>query len=294
MMNSSIEESVLCADIGGSHITAAVIDVTRQTMISNTIVRHKIDAHAAAKVILAEWARALKAAQACWGKKCDHLAISMPGPFDYDKGISLIKGLDKYDALFGMDIKREFATELMLPTESIWFMNDAEAFLRGEASQDSNKHYKSVLGLTLGTGLGAAFFQEGTVTDLNLGSSSFLNGIAEDYISSRGILAYYRMLGGIKATDVKTLVNGISTDMKAIQAIQQLAKWLADFLSQHVPVWNPDLIIIGGNISKAHALFLPTVSDILEGRGIHVPIKVATMGEHAAMLGASSLVKIKK
>lgn len=294
MVNSFIEEGILCADIGGSHITAAVVNGTSQTVISDTIVRQKIDGHATAEVILATWTATLVAAQEIWGNKCDCLAVSMPGPFDYERGISLIKDMDKYDALFGMDIKREFADRMALSMDRIWFMNDAEAFLRGEMCQDSNKYFKRVLGLTLGTGLGSAFFQQDEVRDLNLGSSPYLSGMAEDYISSRGILAYYRALGGKDTTDVKTLVKGAGKDGRAAEAMQQLAIWLADFLLEHIPELNPDIIIVGGNISKAQALFLPQVSHILEDYGIRIPAKVAAMGEQAAMLGAASFIKFKK
>lgn len=289
-----MEKSILCADIGGSHITAAVISTASQIVVSDTIVRRKIDAHGTAEVIMAAWVATLLDAQERWGSTCNYLAVSMPGPFDYERGISLIKDMNKYDALFGMDIKQEFADRTTLPADCIWFMNDAEAFLRGEVCQDSNKHYKRVLGLTLGTGLGSAFFEDSVIADLNLGSSSFLDGIAEDYISSRGILAYYRAIGGTEVTDVKTLVSGIDQNTKATDAMQQLASWLADFLHEQVPALNPDLIIVGGNISKAHALFLPEVSRILEGHGIHVPIKVAAMGEQAALFGAASIIKLKK
>src|SRR5690606_1344700 len=294
MVNSFIEEGILCADIGGSHITAAVVNGTSQTVISDTIVRQKIDAHATAEVILATWTATLVAAQEIWGNKCDCLAVSMPGPFDYERGISLIKDMDKYDALFGMDIKREFADRMALPMDRIWFMNDAEAFLRGEMCQDSNKYFERVLGLTLGTGLGSAFFQQDEVRDLNLGSSPYLSGMAEDYISSRGILAYYRALGGNDTADVKTLVKGAGEDGRAAGAMQQMAIWLADFLLEHIPELNPDIIIVGGNISKAQALFLPQVSHILEDYGIRIPAKVAAMGEQAAMLGAASFIKFKK
>ncbi len=289
-----MEESILCADIGGSHITAAVISTTSQIVVSDTIVRRKIDAHGTAEVIMAAWVSTLLDAQERWGSKCNYLAVSMPGPFDYERGISLIKDMNKYDALFGMDIKQEFADRTTLPADCIWFMNDAEAFLRGEVCQDSNKRYKRVLGLTLGTGLGSAFFEGGVVADLNLGSSPFLDGIAEDYISSRGILAYYRAIGGTEATDVKTLVRGIYAGTETAEAIQQLVIWLAEFLLEQVPALNPDLVIVGGNISKAHALFLPEVSRILEGHSIHVPIKVAAMGEQAALFGAASFIKLKK
>ena len=33
--------------------------------------------------------------------------MAFPGPFDYEQGISLMKGLNKYDQIYGMKIPQE-------------------------------------------------------------------------------------------------------------------------------------------------------------------------------------------
>ncbi|QNL48093.1 ROK family protein [Olivibacter sp. SDN3] len=290
----NIEETVLGADVGGSHITAAIVDTVGRSVVPHSLVRRRIDAHASASVIMDAWVAALNAAEEAWGSKCTYLAVSMPGPFDYERGISLIKGMNKYEALYGIDIRQVFAERMKLPVNCVRFVNDAEAFLRGEVLAGPGSDVNRVFGVTLGTGLGSALFEEGRVKDLNLGSSPFLGGIAEDYISTRGILAFYRSLGGGEIQDVKTLVERVDEDSKAQKAINQLALWLADFLLIHLPVLRPDLVIIGGNISKAYHLFLPKVSRILHERNISTPIKVAEVGEQAAILGAASFVNYIK
>jgi glucokinase len=40
------------------------------------------------------------------------IGISMPGPFDYENGICLIKGQNKYEALYGLYIKGLLADKL--------------------------------------------------------------------------------------------------------------------------------------------------------------------------------------
>lgn len=283
-----MKETVLGVDVGGSHITAAVVDIEKRSLVPHTVIRRKIDAHAPAAIIMDDWTAALKAAEVAWGYKCSALAVSMPGPFDYEQGISLIKGMNKYEALYGMDIRKLFAERMGLPLDGVRFVNDAEAFLRGEVFGGDARVEGRVLGMTLGTGLGSALFEQGLVKDLNLGSSPFLEGIAEDYISTRGILAYYHLQGGAAVQDVKTLVERMGQDAKAKAAMQQLAVWIADFILTHTPVLKPDLVIIGGNISKAHQLFLPTVSRLLYEANFTGVIKVAEMGEQAAILGAAS------
>lgn len=285
-----MQTTVLSADVGGSHITAAVIHPVTQSIVDDTLIRKKIDAHAPASTILEAWTCALIEAQEASGKQCTDLAVSMPGPFDYENGISLIKGMNKYEALYGFNVKEVFAERVKLPPSRVRFLNDAEAFLRGEIIGSNLAEKSQVLGLTMGTGLGAAFFNSGVVKDLNLGSSRFLDGIAEDYISTRGLLTYYRSLGGAGIDDVKSLAEVISGDRKAKETMAQLAHWLADFLLIHLTALKPDAVIIGGNISKAYHLFLPEVVERLAAQKILVPIKVAMMGEQAALLGAASLI----
>lgn len=289
-----MQETVLGVDVGGSHITAAIVDTVGRSVVPHSLVREKIDAHASASAIMDGWTAALKAAEEAWGSKCTYVAVSMPGPFDYERGISLIKGMNKYEALYGMDIKQVFAERMKLPANRVRFVNDAEAFLRGEILGGAGGDDNRVFGLTLGTGLGSALFEQGEAKDLNLGSSSFLDGIAEDYISTRGILTFYRSLGGEGIQDVKTLVKRMDQDSSAGKAIDQLALWLADFLLAHIPKLRPDLVIIGGNISKAYRLFLPQVSRMLREHNISIPMKVAEMGEQAAILGAASFVNYLK
>src|SRR5690606_9885973 len=123
------------------------------------------------------------------------IGIAMPGPFDYVNGISLIKGLGKYEALYGMNIKGELKARMMLPQDvPVIFANDAVCFARGEYSYGSALGYRRVVALTLGTGLGAAFLEDGRRVDKGpevpdggvLYNIPYGNGIAEDCFSTRG------------------------------------------------------------------------------------------------------------
>ena len=58
--------------------------------------------------------------------------LAFPGPFDYKNGICLLQGLDKYDALYGCNLRRAFSEISGLPEQKIQFINDAAAFALGE------------------------------------------------------------------------------------------------------------------------------------------------------------------
>ena len=109
----------------------------------------------------------------------------MPGPFDYENGISLIKGLNKCEVLYGMDIKQCFARFLNLEPHLIRFRNDAESTIAGEVLAGAGQGSQRVFGVTLGTGFGSTYSENNITENINLGANAFKESIADDYLSTR-------------------------------------------------------------------------------------------------------------
>lgn len=103
----------------------------------------------------------------------------MPGPFDYERGISLMKGMEKYDSLYGLDIREILSEKLNVPAAHIVFINDAAAFLGGELASGAAADFNRAIGVTLGTGLGSTSNCTGEVIDVNRAFAPFLESIAE-------------------------------------------------------------------------------------------------------------------
>ena len=53
------------------------------------------------------------------GFKVIGMGVGMCGPLDYPRGICLIKGVDKYESLYGTNLKQEFRKRLNLPPSFI-------------------------------------------------------------------------------------------------------------------------------------------------------------------------------
>lgn len=125
---------VLANDIGGTHITSAVIDTSDWTILQSSLVRTTINSSSDAKTILLSWTQAMKQSinQSCKYDDITHIGIAMPGPFDYEGGISYITGQNKYDHLYKVNVKEELLKRLELPIKDIRFINDAASFLQGE------------------------------------------------------------------------------------------------------------------------------------------------------------------
>jgi glucokinase len=132
MENLNKNTWVVGIDIGGSHITAALVDLDNRILVPNTLIRKKINAHASAHEIIGKWSAAIEAVFMHHPLGKTKVGIAMPGPFDYANGISLMHNIDKYDALFGINIKESLSENLPISPSDICMRNDAEAFLEGE------------------------------------------------------------------------------------------------------------------------------------------------------------------
>src|SRR5690606_38317524 len=90
------------ADIGGSHISCAAVDIGSFRILKETITERDVNNKAPAAEIISVWADALSAAVSKIPREnLKGIGFGMPGPFDYVKGISYIKGVAKYENLYG-------------------------------------------------------------------------------------------------------------------------------------------------------------------------------------------------
>ena len=284
---NKINDTVLGIDIGGSHITAALVSLSEKSIISNSYRRSAVNSWGAADPVVNFWVDEIKSVQRKMGTVKLRLGIALPGPFDYENGISYMKGNSKYDSLYGLNIKNLLSERLQIQANEIRMLNDAAAFLKGEVFAGAGQNFQRCIGLTLGTGLGTAVYINGLAKDVNLWNSKFKNGIAEDYISNRWCVKRYFELTGINILDVKTLTEIARQSPVAKTIFKEYGENLAEFLIAFIKDVEPEVVIMGGNITQAESYFLPSVRKILLNNNIHVPLKITKLGERSALFGAA-------
>lgn len=280
------ENIVLGVDIGGSHITAALVDIHDGTIVEGSMHREKIDSSADADHIVQEWCvvmnRSLQSSV-----NSGRIAIAMPGPFDYQSGISNMKGIGKYDALFGMNIRTLMLSQLTGYIQEIYFINDACCFLQGEISHGLAAAYKNVLGFTLGTGFGSSIGRDGHARDADYWCYPFKGGICEDFFSSRWFVSEYNHHSGLTVNNVKELIDNVDLGNPLLQVFDEFSINMGTFLAQLYKKNKFDCIVFGGNISNASTLFLSQLKYYLQTMAISVPIYISSKGETAALIGAA-------
>jgi len=275
-------------DIGGSHITAGIVDLVQKKIMEGSVVRQLVNRHAPAEEILGIWADTINGRL----RHCEHQAanigFAMPGPFDYTNGICLIKGFDKYESLYGMNIRNELSARTGVPAEHFSFRNDADAFLEGELFGGAGQGCSRALGLTLGTGLGSCLYVHGEITNAGLNVLPFKDGMAEEYLSTRWFVKAFQQHSGKQVNGVKELVEMYyDNDDVARQVFEEFSANFGNLLNHCLRIFEVEVIIIGGNISNVFPLFIDQVQKQLSVQANGPVIKQAMLGEQAAMLGAA-------
>ncbi len=276
----------------------------RKELLANTFKNLPINSKASSEDILNAWASVITGILSNTNYPClQQISIAVPGPFDYEKGICLIKGLDKYDGFYGVQAAPSIINRLGLIQKqlAVTFYNDAHCFAVGEAVFGVAKNYSKLIALTLGTGFGAAFYScnriitEGKDVPENgeLYNIPFKEGMAEDYISARWFLQTYQHKTGKKLYGVKELYERAEKDVIARNLFVEFGKNLGQILVPFILSFQPECIVLGGNISKAAEYFLPSLQKQFEEHNCNIEILFSSLGEKAAILGSAQLLTEK-
>ena len=276
---------VVGVDIGGTHISACIIDTKQWNIYLENVARNHVFSQGDAKTILQTWESAIRDIIATSPAPIQFIGIAMPGPFDYENGISKIQGQSKYDNLYNKDVKTLLAEELGLLPTSIHFINDAAAFLQGEIFVQNLQTNNRILGITLGTGLGSAVWNKGEKAfDAALWNSPYEDCIFEEFLVTRWFVKRFKEVAGKDVTGLKEILDN-HRETEEFQVIKdEYAKHLFDFMQFFAEKHSSEIFIIGGNIAKALPIF---IGDRKEFERFQ--IYTAILGEKAAMIGAASI-----
>ncbi len=301
-MNDKKKYSIGC-DIGGSHISCGIVDVASGYIEKNSLISVKVDNSSKREIIIKAWTEAIENCKKRLPEEGQFLGIgiAIPGPFDYENGIGLYDNSNqKFVHLKDVNLKKELSISLKLAIDKIKFINDATAFALGSFWYGSGKGYTKTVTITLGTGFGSSFINNGKAIDEGpsvpdngcLWHISHKDGIVDDYFSTRWFVGKYHDLYNIKVEGVREIAKSAKEgDIKALSLFKLFGENLADCLAPHLKNFESEVIILGGNIAEAYEFFKPSLLEGLQVRNVKTDVKVSKLKESAAMLGAAALFK---
>ena len=286
------------ADIGGGHIHSAAVDNRTGRIIEASRAYVKVNNKGTKEAILADWARALnRSIEKAPAGTLAGIGFAMPGPFEYKTGLARFEGNDKYEALYGVNIREELPAYLAAPALPLRFINDATAFAVGVSWQGEGRGCRRVVAITLGTGFGSAYIEDGVpvVRREDVAAQGcfwhlpYQDGIADDYFSTRWFVREYEKLTGERMVGVREIAEAAAGRPEARQLFHAFGHNLGEFFVPWLKRFPADILVIDGNIAKALELFGSAMQAPFRENDIRTRVTASSLMEDAALIGSARL-----
>lgn len=199
--------------------------------------------------------------------------------------------------------------------------NDANVAALGEMWKGGGQGYRSMVAVTLGTGVGGGIIVDGRLLAGSTGAGGEIghihvnddepdacgcgnHGCLEQYASATGVV---RLAKQIIAADnresalqngeisAKTVFDAVKAgDALAMEIAEKFGEYLGKALAQIACVVNPEIIVIGGGVSKAGPVLLDYIRKYYIPYVFHgsrdTVFALAKLGNDAGIYGAAKLV----
>ncbi|HKG45481.1 MAG TPA: ROK family protein [Pyrinomonadaceae bacterium] len=302
---------IFAADLGGTHLRAATVD--QKGRIHSRFKQNTpqgTDANAIVEAIVT-------AVHEC-GAAAEISAVSLvvPGTVKVEEG-AVVKA-PNLPCLDGFRLAAVLSSQLHLP---VTLENDANAAAVGEMWQGAAVGCKTVICVTLGTGVGGGIILDGKLWRGVDGAAAEIGHMCVDPFGgvactcgSRGCLevfasatAIVRMTreasprypdsvlhGNEDCTAEMIFDAGKQGDELALEIFRRMGVYLGIGLANLINILNPEMIVIGGGVVNGWDLFEKHMHQQVEERAFpllaaRVQIVRAKCGDDAGLLGAARL-----
>jgi fructokinase len=292
-------------DLGGTKIEAIALAAGGEELY-----RHRMRTPPTYDGMVAAVANLAKAAVLHIGEGAG-VGICAPGSLSPASGLWRNANLEYCN---GRDLPADFAAAIGHPVR---VENDANCFVLSEALDGAGAGAWIVYGVTAGTGLGggmtvggvlnrgknAAAGETGHIPLPWLEQADFplapcycgLEGCAEQYLSGRGLERDYRATAGDVHVAEEIMAMAAAGDSVAAAIVERFYERFARFLSVIVNVLDPDVIVLGGGLSKAKGFCEKVAGRVPRytfARDITVVFVLARHGDASGVRGAARLWQV--
>jgi len=286
-------------EIGGTHLTAALVDPATWSVAPGSTTRIHLHADGSAEQLITEIAQGAHTLGVQHGSEW---VVAIPGPFDYARGIGLFENVGKFDSLRGVDVRAALQGAIEPRPTFVHFLNDADAFGVGEYVQGAARDAARVVCITLGTGIGSAYLVDGEPTNEGSGVPpegsahliEYLGKPLEETVSRRAIISAYAAAAGLAlpdAPDVREIADLAREGRQpAADVIDDAFRSLGAALASSLELFGATRLVIGGSMAKSWDLVEPAIRAGLAGASAHLAdldIRASAGADDAPLVGAA-------
>ncbi|HEY8800345.1 MAG TPA: ROK family protein [Candidatus Limnocylindrales bacterium] len=225
--------------------------------------------------------------------------IGIPGLYDAKTGTTrfLVNIPGPWD---GYPVADPVAAALGVPVALI---NDARAFGLAELRLGAGRGASSMVGLTLGTGIGGVIAVDGKVHQGHDGTAGEIGHQTIDpdgpscNCGNHGCLEAFARADRIAeacgtATAAEAVERARAGDQAALDGLERVGRYLGIGIGNMITVISPDRVVIGGGVSAAGDLLLASARDEIRRRVrttsiTEVELVIAELGTWAGAIGAA-------
>ena len=314
MTNRNSSGLVFAADVGGTHIRAAVVDQDGKILLrtkQNTPQANDPDEIVRALVNAVREGEKLGIAN-----EITAVSVVVPGTVDVEKG--MVVRAPNVPSLNGFQLTDDLSSEL---NRSALIENDANAAAVGEMWLGAGRGKRTIVCVTLGTGVGGGIVLDGKLWRGVDGAAAEIGHMCVDPFGgvacgcgSRGCLEVYasataivRMTREAKPRYPESVLDekeeltsqiifdaGVAGDELALEVFRRMGVYLGIGLANLINILNPEMIVIGGGLANGWQLFEKNMRQQVAERAFpllaaRVQIVRAACGDDAGLLGAARL-----
>lgn len=275
-------QTVIGIDLGGTNIRAGLVKEGKINKLVSTLV----PSHGQVQHVLDEL---FFLTDKIIDEDVKGIGIGVPGLVDPDTGV--VFDVINIPAWQEVPLQQLMEKRYHLP---VMINNDANCFALGEYCFGKGKDQNNMVGLTIGTGLGAGIILNGKLySGMNgaageFGMIPYLDKYIEYYASGQFFQNCYGLDGGIA---YQQALNG---EEKGIRMYQEFGTHLGNAIKTILYALDIECIVLGGSVRHAYPYFSPAmweqVKTLAFGRTVkQLKIEVSEL-ENGAILGAAGLV----
>lgn len=315
-MSNEAKNLIFAADLGGTHLRAAVVDERGKIHFRS---KQNTPQGTDPNAIVAAIVGAVHEYKKEFGATADELkavSVVVPGTVNVLNG-TVVKA-PNLPCLDGFPLAAALTNELGLPAI---LENDANAAAVGEMWQGAARGCRTIICVTLGTGVGGGIILEGDLWRGVDGAAAEIGHMCVDPFGgvactcgSRGCLEVFASATAIvrmtreasprypesvlhasqNLTAKSIFAAGLQGDELALEIFRRMGVYLGIGLANLINILNPEMIVIGGGVVNGWDLFEKDMMQQVEERAFpllaaRVKIERAKCGDDAGLLGAARL-----
>ncbi|MDB5153846.1 MAG: hypothetical protein JWR54_2597 [Mucilaginibacter sp.] len=276
-----MDTKVIGIDLGATNIRGAV--VTGDSL--SNIVSNRIHSDGSVEDVLND---IYQVVDALVDDTVKAIGIGVPSVVDVAEGI--VYDVQYIPSWVEVPLKKLMEARYHMP---VFVNNDANCFAVGEYHFGKGKGVDSMIGLTLGTGLGAGVLINNKLyAGYNCGAGEFglfdyKDNVLEYYCSGSFFQNVYKLDGEQVFEDAK------KGDTRALELYEELGTHIGHAIKMVMYAYDPQLIILGGSVRHAYDFFQKTMWQQIKTLAYtksaeRIRIEVSAL-QNSGILGAAAL-----